>query len=133
MEIDFLKELNKEQYTAVLNTDGPMIILAGAGSGKTRCITYKVIYLLLKDIDPTAILCITFTNKSANEMKERVENFIHEHKLKRGIPQISTFHSLCAKLLRIEGKHLGLSSSFVIYDKQDQVDAIKEAMSMLGI
>ena len=131
-----LNELNQEQKEAVLHADGPTIILAGAGSGKTRCITHKVVYLLEHGIDPTNILCLTFTNKAANEMKERVQKFIaSDQRLKTNNqkPTITTFHSLCAKILRIEGKHIGLSSQFVIYDTQDQVDAIKEAMKKLGI
>jgi len=133
MENNFLKDLNKEQKKAVLQIDGPMIILAGAGSGKTRCITYKVIHLLKNTASAQEILCITFTNRAANEMKERIKNFIYYNKLKFDIPTVTTFHSLCAKILRIEGKYVGLSSSFIIYDKTDQLDLIKEAMTYLGI
>ena len=127
MNSDFLKDLNQEQKRAVLQTEGPIIILAGAGSGKTRVLTYKVIYLIKeKNIDPFNILMVTFTNKAANEMKERVQ--------KMGTsPTIATFHSLCAKILRIEGKHISLTSQFAIYDTQDQIDAIKEAMKRLDI
>jgi len=136
MTKDFLKDLNKEQKKAVLHTDGPIIILAGAGSGKTRCITYKVLYLIESGIDPINILCLTFTNKAANEMKERVQRFVttsHSQITNHQSPTISTFHSLCAKILRIEGKHIGLSSRFVIYDTQDSLDAIKEAMKTIGV
>jgi len=129
MEKDILKDLNEEQKKAVLNTDGPMIILAGAGSGKTRVLTYKVIYLIKKlNVNPDNILMITFTNKAANEMKERIN--------RSNIPSpsfISTFHSLCARILRIEGKYIGISPNFVIYDEQDQLDAVKEAMKILEI
>lgn len=128
MKNDFLKNLNPDQQKAVLQTDGPMIILAGAGSGKTRVLTYKVIYLLSKDVEPENILMVTFTNKAASEMKERVKKF-----LPRSLPMISTFHSLCAKILRVDGKNIGVYPSFVIYDSQDQIDAIKEAMKNLGI
>ncbi|OGH19576.1 MAG: hypothetical protein A3D74_01835 [Candidatus Levybacteria bacterium RIFCSPHIGHO2_02_FULL_37_13] len=128
MKHDILKDLNKDQQEAVVNTDGPMIILAGAGSGKTRVLTYKVIYLIKeKSIDPLNILMVTFTNKAANEMKERVQKLLGRR------PTIATFHSLCAKLLRIEGKHIGLSPQFIIYDTQDQLDAIKEAMKRLSL
>src|SRR3990167_8739704 len=128
MKHDILKDLNKDQQEAVLNTDGPMIILAGAGSGKTRVLTYKVIYLIKeKSIDPLNILMVTFTNKAANEMKERVQKLLGRR------PTIATFHSLCAKLLRIEGKHIGLSPQFIIYDTKDQLDAIKEAMKRLSL
>ncbi|OGH28988.1 MAG: hypothetical protein A3E40_03525 [Candidatus Levybacteria bacterium RIFCSPHIGHO2_12_FULL_37_9] len=128
MKHDILKDLNKDQQEAVVNTDGPMIILAGAGSGKTRVLTYKVIYLIKeKSIDPLNILMVTFTNKAANEMKERVQKLLGRR------PTIATFHSLCAKLLRIEGKHIGLSPQFIIYDTQDQLDAIKEATKRLSL
>jgi len=127
---DFLKDLNQEQKRAVLQTEGPVIILAGAGSGKTRVLTYKVMYLILKKkIDPLNILMVTFTNKAATEMKERVQRSI----LNSSTPTITTFHALCAKILRIEGKSIGLSSQFAIYDTQDQVDAIKQAMKNLDI
>ena len=127
MKNDFLKDLNQEQREAVLETDGPVIILAGAGSGKTRVLTYKVMYLMLeRKIDPFNILMVTFTNKAANEMKERVQKM-------GAIPTVATFHSLCAKILRIEGKHINLPSQFAIYDTQDSLDAIKEAMRKLDI
>lgn len=129
MQKDFLKDLNQEQQKAVLNTDGPMIILAGAGSGKTRVLTYKVIYLIQeKHTDPFNILMVTFTNKAASEMKERVQKFLTSDQ-----PTIATFHSLCAKILRIDGKHIGIASDFIIYDSQDQIDVIKESMKKLGI
>lgn len=136
MNNDFLKDLNQEQQKAVLHTDGPIIILAGAGSGKTRCITFKVLYLIEKGTDPFNILCLTFTNKAANEMKERVQRFIandQRPKTNSQSPTIATFHSLCAKILRVEGKHIGLPPQFAIYDTQDSVDAIKEAMKGLDI
>jgi len=136
MQKEFLKDLNLEQKKAVLHNLGPMIILAGAGSGKTRVLTYKVIYLIKEEaINPLNILCVTFTNKAANEMKERVKRFLNFQfpisNLK--FPMISTFHSLSAKILRIDGKYIGISSRFVIYDTQDQTDAIKEAMKKLSI
>ena len=136
MDNNFLKDLNSKQKQAVLHTDGPTIILAGAGSGKTRCITYKVLSLIGKGINPLNILCLTFTNKAANEMKERVQKFVttsHSQITNHQSPTISTFHSLCAKILRIDGKYIGISSRFVIYDEQDSQDAIKEAMKKLGI
>lgn len=129
MEKNILKDLNREQEKAVLNTNGPMIILAGAGSGKTRVLTYKVIYLIGKlNIDPDNILMVTFTNKAANEMKERIK----KSKITT-VPFISTFHSLCARILRIEGRHIGISANFVIYDEKDQIDTVKEAMKLLEI
>ena len=125
-----LKQLNPDQQKAVANTEGPMIILAGAGSGKTRVLTYKVIYLIQeKNIDPANILMVTFTNKAANEMKERILK-LSSNSIK---PTIGTFHSLCSKILRIEGKHIGFSERFTIYDSQDSIDAIKEAMKRANI
>ena len=131
MPKDFLKDLNKEQREAVLETEGPIIILAGAGSGKTKALTSKVIYLMgEKKIPGENILMVTFTNKAASEMKERVKKHLSNGD---GQPTIATFHSLCAKILRIEGKHIGLSEKFIIYDTQDQTDTIKEAMRYLGL
>lgn len=128
MESPLLKQLNPEQRKAVLHTDGPIIILAGAGSGKTRVLTYRVLYLLQeKHIEPESILMITFTNKAAKEMKERMAKHITT------MPWIATFHSMCAKILRIDGHHIGLSSKFVIYDSQDQIEALKAAMKKLDI
>jgi DNA helicase II / ATP-dependent DNA helicase PcrA len=134
MNPDFLKDLNQEQKNAVLQTNGPVIILAGAGSGKTRVLTYKVMYLMLeKNVDPFNILMVTFTNKAATEMKERVQKFLAKSGSHLQLPTIATFHALCAKILRIEGKYINLPSQFAIYDTQDQIDAIKEAMVKLDI
>lgn len=130
MPDELLKDLNPDQQKAVLNTQGPMIILAGAGSGKTRVLTYKVIYLIEeKAVDPSNILMVTFTNKAANEMKERIA------KLSKSAnkPTIGTFHSICARILRIQGKHIGFSERFTIYDSQDSLDAIKQAMKRANI
>jgi DNA helicase II / ATP-dependent DNA helicase PcrA len=130
MQDTLLKDLNPEQRKAVLTTDGPTIILAGAGSGKTRVLTYKVLYLMAeKKVAPEEILMITFTNKAAKEMKERMSKMVHVSAL----PWIATFHSMCAKILRRESKYLGFSSKFVIYDSQDQLDAIKEAMNRANV
>lgn len=129
MESNFLKDLNPQQREAVAETQGPMIILAGAGSGKTRVLTYKVIYLITeKKVLPQNILMVTFTNKAASEMKERVKKFVSHD-----MPAISTFHSLCAKILRIDGKEIGVPSNFVIYDSQDQTDCIKQVLKDLGL
>ena len=131
MEVNFLKDLNPEQQAAVTYTNGPMIILAGAGSGKTRVLTYKVVYLInKKNVDPFNTLMVTFTNKAASEMKERIEKFLPD---KRDLPLVCTFHSLCARILRVEAKHVGLLPSFTIYDTQDQIDAIKEAMERVNV
>ena len=133
MNQDFLKDLNKEQVEAVKQKDGPMIILAGAGSGKTRVLTYKVINLIKDGEDPGNILMITFTNKAANEMKERMQKFFETGQILTALPTISTFHALCAKILRVDGERIGIPKNFVIYDEQDQKDAVKEAFNLLGI
>ena len=135
MAID-LSILNKEQLKAVGTTEGPVIILAGAGSGKTRVLTYRTAYLIDKGINPENILLTTFTNKAAGEMKERVEKLLSKSKnplAKSSKPTIATFHSLCAKILRIEGKHIDLPPHFAIYDTEDQVSTVKEAMKKLDL
>lgn len=130
MDIPILKDLNSDQQKAVLATHGPMIILAGAGSGKTRVLTYKVIYLIEHEkVDPANILMVTFTNKAANEMKERIDKLSK----RPDKPNIGTFHSICARIMRIEGKNLGYSEKFTIYDSSDSLDAIKEAMKNANI
>lgn len=130
MPDDLLNNLNPEQQKAVTSTDGPIIILAGAGSGKTRVLTHKVCYLISeKYVSPDNILMVTFTNKAANEMKERMEKLLTTP-IK---PLITTFHALCARILRIDGKYVGLSSSFAIYDSLDQLDVVKEAEKQLGL
>lgn len=111
-------ELNKEQKEAVRNIEGPSVILAGAGSGKTRVLIYKVLHLIESGVDPMNILMITFTNKAASEMKKRMG----DHKL--GF--IGTFHSLCARILRIDAGVIGLKKDFIIYDDNDQISLIKK-------
>ena len=129
MKPDLLKDLNPKQQQAVMATSGPVIILAGAGSGKTRVLTYRVLYLMLeKHIDPGNILMVTFTNKAANEMKERMRKMTHG-----AMPTIATFHSLCAKILRKEARFVGMTSDFVIYDTSDQEDCLKQAMELLKL
>lgn len=132
---DFLKDLNKSQKEAVEYNSGPTMILAGAGSGKTRVLTTKVAYLIgVKKVNPSQILLVTFTNKAANEMKERVVLLLG--KLDKALisqPFAGTFHSFCVKLLRREGKYLDLTPDFVIYDEQDQVEVIKTVMEELNI
>ncbi len=126
-----LDDLNSSQQQAVKATEGPNLILAGAGSGKTRVLTYKVAYLIAeKKIPPENILCLTFTNKAAGEMVERIKKLIGYLPTQ---PLMGTFHSFCAKILRREGKVLGLPFGFAIYDESDSLDAVKEAMSSLNI
>ncbi len=135
MEKSLLNDLNPNQRDAVKTTDGPMIILAGAGSGKTRVLTHKVMYLMLeKSVAPESILMVTFTNKAAKEMKERIHTFLSSHgESISGAPIVATFHSLCARILRTDGHFIGISKSFVIYDDNDQLDVIKEAMNRLTL
>lgn len=136
MKNSFLNDLNADQQKAVLHTDGPIIILAGAGSGKTRVLTYKVVYLLNeKGVRPEQILMITFTNKAANEMKERVLKLLTKLNPKPFTlsPLIGTFHAFCAKVLRFDGKYIGISPSFLIYDESDQLETMKQALERADI
>jgi DNA helicase-2/ATP-dependent DNA helicase PcrA len=111
-----------------------MIILAGAGSGKTRVLTHKVLYLIEQGVNPENILMVTFTNKAANEMKERMKKFFFiKGQSAINYPTVSTFHSLCAKMLRMEGEFIGIPKNFLIYDTQDQKDTIKECFNLLNI
>lgn len=112
----FLKQLNKAQQKAVLNINGPSMVIAGAGSGKTRVLTYKVAYLVHLGTDPFNILALTFTNKAAREMKERITTLVGEEA--RNV-WMGTFHSIFARILRIEGNKLGYSSNYSIYDTED--------------
>jgi len=127
-----LHDLNPEQQKAVQAADGPVLILAGAGSGKTRVLTYKVAYLIKgKKIPPDQILMVTFTNKAAGEMKERIAKLLPSS---TGLqPFAGTFHSLCAKILRRDGHHIGIPINFTIYDEQDQLDIIKDVMKEMDI
>ena len=127
-----LSLLNQKQKEAVIYIEGPCIILAGAGSGKTRVLVYKTAYLIDRGVSPDNILLTTFTNKAANEMRERIYRLLGKH-LHAHQVTIGTFHSLCAKILRIEGQYIGIPKNFVIYDDQDQIDAIKETMKILEI
>jgi DNA helicase II / ATP-dependent DNA helicase PcrA len=129
--MNFLDKLNPEQHEAVLHTSGPLLILAGAGSGKTRVITFRIAYLIGNGLAKAdEVLAVTFTNKAAGEMRERVEALLGEDA--NGV-WLSTFHSLCARLLRREAPHIGLSRDFVIYDSSDQVAVVKQASRELGI
>lgn len=132
---NFLKELNPQQQEAVRSTNGPILILAGAGSGKTRVLVHKVAYLVaVKKISPQRILLVTFTNKAASEMKTRVEKILEQVGVTGDFkPFAATFHSFCAKLLRKEGHFINLPPNYVIYDEHDQLETIKEAMTRLDI
>lgn len=130
MRSSVLNELNPQQQQAVLQTDGPLLVVAGAGSGKTRVLTAKIAYLIEeKGVYPSSILAITFTNKAASEMKTRVQDTL-------GIDVdplwMGTFHSICARILRRNIEHMGYTSNFTIYDRDDQKSLIKEILKEFG-
>jgi DNA helicase-2/ATP-dependent DNA helicase PcrA len=123
----FEENLNPRQLEAVKHIDGPLLVVAGAGSGKTRVITYRMAYLIDQGVPPSSILGLTFTNKAADEMKERVRSMLYPP------PLVCTFHSFGARMLRDEIHRLGYTSRFVIYDEDDSLRAIKEAMKSLKL
>ena len=128
---DILEGLNDKQYEAVTNTEGPSLVIAGAGSGKTKVLTHKIAYLMgEKNVSPFNILAITFTNKAANEMKERVEKLVGD--VARDM-WIGTFHSICVRILRRYIDRIGFDSSFIIFDTSDQRTLIKECLKKLDV
>jgi len=130
--VEILSDLNPIQQEAVcFDGSRPLMVLAGAGSGKTRILTYRVAYLISKEkVTPENVLLLTFTNKSAGEMIGRVNKLLGT-KIER--VNGGTFHSFSAKILRKEGGVIGISEKFVIFDTADQIDCLKQAMSILGI
>src|SRR5918993_1479608 len=129
--MDLVSSLNPEQQEAVLQTDGALLILAGAGSGKTRVIAHRIAHLVSGNLcPPDRILAVTFTNKAAEEMRTRVETLLGTDCRQMWI---STFHALCARLLRREAPHIGLSRDFVIYDSSDQLTVMKQALRQIGM
>ena len=131
LKSELLDGLNEKQHEAVINTEGPCLVIAGAGSGKTKVLTHKVAYLIQeKHIKPWNILAITFTNKAANEMKERVANLVGEQA--KDI-WMGTFHSICVRILRKFIDRIGFDTSFIIFDTSDQKTMIKGCMKELGI
>ena len=132
-----IDNLNPEQRAAVETTDGPLLILAGAGSGKTRVITSRIAWLIReKGVAPDSILAVTFTNKAAKEMGERVEKLMGHSSLAK--PLIATFHSMCVRMLRRDIEALkvgseGLTRSFAIYDENDQSAIVKAVMRRMGL
>ena len=128
---DILSGLNDKQYEAVINTDGPCLVIAGAGSGKTKVLTHKIAYLIQeKNIAPWNILAITFTNKAANEMKERVAKLVGEQAKDLWM---GTFHSICVRILRSHIDKIGFDTSFVIFDTSDQRTLIKKCIKQLQL
>ena len=135
---NILADLNSAQQAAVIYDKGPLLILAGAGSGKTRALTYRAAWLISeKKVSPENILLLTFTNKAAGEMKDRLKkllsNSYQSSVISRQPPYAGTFHSFCAKVLRVDGKYLGIPPNYLIYDGQDQVDVVKEILTKLNI
>jgi DNA helicase-2/ATP-dependent DNA helicase PcrA len=135
--VNFVDELNPQQREAVETADGPILILAGAGSGKTRVITYRIAHLIEQvGVPPESILAVTFTNKAASEMAERVEQLVGGYSVAK--PWISTFHSMCVRMLRrdieaLRVNNLGYKKDFAIYDESDQQSLVKQAIRRLGL
>ena len=128
---DIIDVLNDKQKEAVLSTEGPCLVIAGAGSGKTKVLTHKIAYLMQeKNVKPWSILAITFTNKAANEMKERVENLVGDVAIDMWI---GTFHSICVRILRRYIDRIGFTSSFIIFDSSDQRTLVKQCLKQLNI
>jgi DNA helicase-2/ATP-dependent DNA helicase PcrA len=136
--MDFLKGLNAQQREAVSHIDGPLLILAGAGSGKTSVITHRIAHIITtRHVPPSSVLAVTFTNKAAREMRERVDSLLEDVPLDSA-PNLSTFHSFCVRMLRRDGDPLarvrpGFTRRFSIYDDEDQLVIIKAAYRTLGL
>lgn len=133
--MDVLSELNPAQREAVTYTDGPLLILAGAGSGKTKTLTHRIAHLISEnDVWPNRILAVTFTNKAAREMRDRLASLLDDDATRRDfMPWMGTFHSICVRLLRMDGHAIGIASNFVIYDEDNRRGLIKQAMKTLEI
>lgn len=129
--MDFINELNESQKEAVINTEGPTLVIAGAGSGKTRVLTYRIANLLSRGVPAYRILALTFTNKAAREMQKRIATLVGSSNA--GNLWMGTFHSIFSKILRVEAEHLGYSSNFTIYDSQDSKNLIKSIVKDLKL
>jgi len=127
---EILESLNEAQRAAVVHTKGPVMVIAGAGSGKTRVLTYRIAYLLEKGADPFNILALTFTNKAAKEMKERITKLVGGEA--RNV-WMGTFHSIFARVLRVDGHLLGYPSNFTIYDMDDAKSIVKGILKEMGL
>ena len=128
---DYLKDLNDAQRQAVINTEGPSLIIAGAGAGKTRVLTYRIAHLLGNGVQPGKILALTFTNKAAKEMKERIAKLVSPESTR--YIWMGTFHSIFAKILRMEGDKLGYKSNYTIYDSSDAKSLIRTIIKELNL
>ncbi len=125
-----LSKLNEEQIKAVTAPDGPVLVIAGAGSGKTRVLTYRVAYLIEQGVSPYNILAVTFTNKAAGEMKERLSHLLGEMFYELWV---GTFHSTCLKILKIDGSYLDIDRNFLVFDETDSLGLVKKAVSLLNL
>lgn len=130
---DILMGLNDAQKEAVETLEGPVLILAGAGSGKTKTLTHRIANLIANGVNPYEILALTFTNKAAREMRERLAKLLDMENTFSFMPWMGTFHAICVKILRIESDNVGLSKNFVIYDTDDRLALIKKAMKELRV
>jgi DNA helicase-2/ATP-dependent DNA helicase PcrA len=130
-ENELLKELNESQREAVLWCDGPQLVIAGAGSGKTRVLTYKIDYLLQQGMKPWNVLALTFTNKAANEMKQRIGRLVGQEAASQ--LNMGTFHSVLARVLRVEAELMGFSRSFTIYDEADSRSLLKSIVKEMAL
>ena len=126
-----LSQLNDSQREAVMCTEGPSLVIAGAGSGKTRVLTYKIAYLLQQDVKPWNILALTFTNKAAREMKQRIGNLVGNDIASRLV--MGTFHSIFSRILRAEAEHIGFNSNYTIYDEADSRSLVKSVLKEMGL
>src|SRR5690349_14726516 len=129
--LEYLESLNEPQRQGVLNSDGPCMLIAGAGSGKTRVLTFRIAHLIQsKNVDPFNIMALTFTNKAAKEMRERIEKVVGHDA--RNL-WMGTFHSVFARLLRSEATHLGYPSNFTIYDTDDSKSLVRSIVKEMGL
>ena len=132
--MDILQDLNPAQADAVKTTTGPVLILAGAGSGKTKTLTHRIAYLMTQErVWPNEILAVTFTNKAAKEMRERLAHLVGQEPSRSFMPWMGTFHGICVRLLRLDGDKIGIQPNYVIYDEDDRQGLIKQAMKQLSI
>ncbi len=128
---DYLSELNTQQRDAVVYTDGPQLVIAGAGSGKTRVLTYKIVHLLSQGYEPWRILALTFTNKAAKEMRERVEAVVGTDNASK--IWMGTFHSIFSRILRTHADRIGYDRNFTIYDASDSKSLIKSIIREMDL
>ena len=128
---NFIDQLNDAQKAPVLHKDGPLMVIAGAGSGKTRVLTFRIAHLMAQGVDSFNILALTFTNKAAREMKKRIAEIVGSSETKN--LWMGTFHSVFAKLLRFDGDKLGFPSNYTIYDTQDSQRLISSIIKEMGL